>query len=60
MKVPGAWYLALAVALFCMTEICTALTKLLDNPDLTSVQLCRYVKGPDFPTGGQILNSPTS
>jgi DNA gyrase subunit A len=21
------------------------------------VQLCRYVKGPDFPTGGQILNS---
>ena len=31
--------------------------KLLDNPDLTSAQLCRYVKGPDFPTGGQILNS---
>jgi DNA gyrase subunit A len=39
-------------------EICTALVKLLDNPDLSSVQLCRYVKGPDFPTGGQILNSP--
>ena len=39
-------------------EICTALLKLLDNPDLSSVQLCRYVKGPDFPTGGQILNSP--
>ena len=38
-------------------EICTALDKLLDNPDLSSVQLCRYVKGPDFPTGGQILNS---
>ena len=38
-------------------EVCTALIKLLDNPDLTSVQLCRYVKGPDFPTGGQILNS---
>jgi DNA gyrase subunit A len=38
-------------------EICTALLRLLDNPDLTSVQLCRYVKGPDFPTGGQILNS---
>jgi DNA gyrase subunit A len=38
-------------------EICTALVKLLDNPDLSSVQLCRYVKGPDFPTGGQILNS---
>ncbi len=39
-------------------EICTALLKLLDNPDLSSVQLCRWVKGPDFPTGGQILNSP--
>ena len=41
-----------------LTEVCTALVKLLDNPDLSSVQLCRYVKGPDFPTGGQILNSP--
>ena len=40
-----------------LNEVCTALLKLLDNPDLTSVQLCRYVKGPDFPTGGQILNS---
>ncbi len=38
-------------------EIATALLKLLDDPDLSSVQLCRYVKGPDFPTGGQILNS---
>ena len=41
-----------------LNEICTALVKLLDNPDLSSVQLCRYVKGPDFPTGGQMLNSP--
>ena len=39
-------------------EVCTALIKLLDNPDLSSVQLARYVKGPDFPTGGQMLNSP--
>ncbi|HEX6161020.1 MAG TPA: DNA gyrase subunit A, partial [Thermoanaerobaculia bacterium] len=38
-------------------EVCTALIKLLDNPELSSVQLCRYVKGPDFPTGGQILNT---
>jgi DNA gyrase subunit A len=38
-------------------EVSTALVKLLDNPDLTTPQLCRYVKGPDFPTGGQILNS---
>jgi DNA gyrase subunit A len=39
-------------------EICAALLKLLDNPDLTTLQLCRWVKGPDFPTGGHILNSP--
>jgi len=41
-----------------LNEVCTALIKLLDNPDLSSVQLCRYIKGPDFPTGGQMLNSP--
>ncbi|MBI4475541.1 MAG: DNA topoisomerase IV subunit A [Acidobacteria bacterium] len=39
-------------------EVCTALLKLLDNPDLSSVQLFRHIKGPDFPTGGQILNTP--
>jgi len=38
-------------------EVCTALLKLLDNSELSSAQLCRYVKGPDFPTGGQILNT---
>ena len=41
-----------------LSEVCTALVKLLDNPELSSVQLCRYVKGPDFPTGAQMLNSP--
>ena len=30
-------------------EVCTALVKLLDNPDLTAVQLCRYVKGTGLP-----------
>ncbi|OFV93401.1 MAG: DNA topoisomerase [Acidobacteria bacterium RIFCSPLOWO2_02_FULL_64_15] len=38
-------------------EVCTALVKLLDNEDLGNAQLCRTIKGPDFPTGGQILNS---
>ncbi|MEX2662478.1 MAG: DNA topoisomerase IV subunit A [Vicinamibacterales bacterium] len=41
-----------------LNEVCTALVKLLGNPDLSSVQLARYIKGPDFPTGGQMLNSP--
>ena len=39
-------------------EVCTALLKLLDNPELSSARLCAYVKGPEFPTGGQILNTP--
>ena len=40
-----------------LSEVCTALVKLMDNEDISNAQLCRYVKGPDFPTGGQILNS---
>ena len=39
-------------------EVCTALLKLLDNPELSSERLCAHIKGPDFPTGGQILNTP--
>ncbi len=40
-----------------LVEVCTALVKLLDNEDIGNAQLCRYIKGPDFPTGGQVLNS---
>src|SRR5262252_8294686 len=40
-----------------LVEVCTALVKLLDNEDIGNAQLSRYIKGPDFPTGGQILNS---
>src|SRR5690349_9324937 len=40
-----------------LTEVCTALIKLLGNEDLSTAQLCRWIKGPDFPTGGQVLNS---
>ena len=39
-------------------EVCTALVKLLDNDEIGIAQLCRHIKGPDFPTGGQILNTP--
>src|ERR671914_41998 len=39
-------------------EVCTALIKLLENDELGNAQLSRYIKGPDFPTGGQILNAP--
>ncbi|MEX0654952.1 MAG: DNA topoisomerase IV subunit A [Phycisphaeraceae bacterium] len=36
-------------------ELCQALLRLIDNPELTSAQLAITVKGPDFPTGGQII-----
>ena len=40
-------------------EVCTALIKMIDaDLDMSPAQLCRYIKGPDFPTGGQIINSP--
>jgi DNA gyrase subunit A len=42
-----------------LKEVCTALIKLLDDQELSSVALCRYIKGPDFPTGGHVLNSPS-
>ena len=35
-------------------EIIDGLTKYLENPDITIKDLCRNVKGPDFPTGGII------
>jgi hypothetical protein len=34
-------------------EVCTALLKLLADPDLTSAQLCRWVKGPGLPYRGR-------
>ncbi len=39
-------------------EVCTALLELLADPALDSAALCRHVTGPDFPTGGQVVNTP--
>jgi DNA gyrase subunit A len=36
-------------------EICDATVALIDDPDLTTDDLCRFVTGPDFPTGGTIF-----
>src|SRR5262249_18299989 len=42
-----------------LTEVCTALIKMIDaDLEMSSAQLCPDIKGPDFPTGGQIINSP--
>ncbi|HSV15753.1 MAG TPA: DNA topoisomerase (ATP-hydrolyzing) [Tepidisphaeraceae bacterium] len=40
-------------------ELCAALLKLADDPDIKEYQLIGNdaVRGPDFPTGGQVLNS---
>lgn len=38
-------------------EVIDAVTHLLDNPQATIDDLMMHVKGPDFPTGGQILGS---
>jgi DNA gyrase subunit A len=35
-------------------EICDATTALIDDPTITTDDLCAYVTGPDFPTGGTI------
>jgi DNA gyrase subunit A len=42
-------------------EVCTAAVRLLDalvqEKQLSSRELCRTIKGPDFPTGGEIISS---
>jgi len=38
-----------------LSEICHAITFLIDNPDATTDELIEFVPGPDFPTGGIIL-----
>ena len=36
-------------------EVCDALLKLIENPDLTMEEMLEIIPGPDFPTGGQLL-----
>jgi DNA gyrase subunit A len=43
-------------------EVCSAAIRLLDalteKKTLSARELCRTIKGPDFPTGGQIVSTP--
>ena len=41
-------------------ELCDAALKLIENPEATTDQLLRFVQGPDFPTGGVIVDSQAS
>lgn len=38
-----------------LTEVINGLQALIKNPDITSMELMEFIKGPDFPTGGYIL-----
>ena len=39
-------------------ELCAAALELVRNPDIGTDQLLRHIKGPDFPTGGILVESP--
>jgi DNA gyrase subunit A len=41
-----------------LREVCKALVALVKNRDLPLEKLLRHILGPDFPTGGVILNTP--
>jgi len=40
-----------------LSEVCQAAIALIDDPKLECKDLLKYIKGPDFPTGGQCTNS---
>ena len=56
--VNGSYGIAVGMATSCpphnMTEVCDAIAYFIDNPEATSDALMKFVKGPDFPTGGII------
>ncbi len=37
-------------------EVIDATKAYIENPEITTKQLMRYIKGPDFPTGGIVIN----
>ena len=40
-----------------LNEVASALVHLIDNPKATVAQLMKHIKGPDFPTGGELVSS---
>jgi len=58
MLVNGAQGIAVGVATSMpphnLREVCQALVHLIDNPDATVNDVMKFIKGPDFPTGGMI------
>ena len=56
--VNGSYGIAVGMATSCpphnLTEVCDAVIHFIDHPEATTDDLMRFVKGPDFPTGGII------
>lgn len=40
-----------------VAEVCDALNLVIDNPDATTTQIMKKLVGPDFPTGGVLIDS---
>ncbi len=40
-----------------LKEVASALVHLIDNPKASVAQLMKHIKGPDFPTGGELVSS---
>ena len=38
-----------------LREVVNACIHLLENPDATLTEVCKFIKGPDFPTGAEII-----
>ena len=41
-------------------EVCTAALALIANPDATTAELLQHMPGPDFPTGGVLVEDPVA
>ncbi len=39
-----------------LNEVASALVHLIDNPKATVAQLMKHIRGPDFPTGGELVS----
>lgn len=51
-----AWAMACSFAPHNLSEIMDAAIYLLENPECEVKDLMNYIQGPDFPTGGQLIN----
>ncbi|HOT49929.1 MAG TPA: DNA gyrase subunit A [Candidatus Hydrogenedentes bacterium] len=59
--VNGSYGIAVGMATSCpphnLGEVCDAIVHSIDHPEATSTELMRFIKGPDFPTGGIICGT---